>query len=153
MVLVLPRERDGLAEVSAALDAERLAGLLEGASPTRVALSLPRFRVESRCALRGPLEALGLETAFRSGLADLSGFAGEPGELFVDEVLHQAFVAVDEQGAEAAAATAVLTGVRSAPAGAPVVFRADHPFLFAIRHAETGQALFLGRVSDPTESP
>jgi serpin B len=88
---------------------------------------------------------MGMPDAF-SGGADFSGMA--KGQLFISEVVHKAFVKVNEEGTEAAAATAVIMG-RGAPPPVPT-FRADHPFLFLIRENTTGSILFVGRVVDPT---
>ena len=92
-----------------------------------------------------------MTSAFDPEQADFSGMATVE-ELFISAVLHEAFVAVDETGTEAAAATAVVIGVRSAAPSVepPKVFAADHPFLFLIRHRESGAILFLGRVVNPT---
>ncbi len=86
--------------------------------------------------------------AFDPALADFSGMTGSP-DLFVSDILHEAFVAVDEKGTEAAAATAVVMDLRALPAD-PAVLEIDRPFLFALRDRETGTVLFLGRVLDPT---
>jgi serpin B len=84
------------------------------------------------------------------GAADLSGITGQPGEIWVDEAYHKAFVALDEQGTEAAAATAVVVRDESAPQPASIIL--DRPFLFLIYDQPTGQVLFLGRVLDPTKA-
>lgn len=116
--------------------------------PEQVALALPRFEFRSQSGLLGPLRELGMVDALDAALADFSGMTGER-DLFVSDILHEAFVAVDEQGTEAAAATAVVMDLRSAPAN-PIVLEIDRPFLFALRDRETGTVLFLGRVLDPT---
>ena len=108
---------------------------------------MPRFRVEQAFSLNGALASLGMKRAFTD--ADFSGMA-EGGGLFISEVLHKAFVDVDENGTEAAAATAVIMMRASVPPPFdPVVFRADHPFLFLIRDRTTGTVLFIGRLCDP----
>jgi serpin B len=147
MVIVLPRAHDGLAAVEAALSPERLLAWTHALGETRVALSVPRFRVEQAFSLNGALASLGMKRAFTD--ADFSGMA-EGGGLFISEVLHKAFVDVDENGTEAAAATAVIMMRASVPPPFdPVVFRADHPFLFLIRDRTTGTVLFIGRLCDP----
>jgi serpin B len=157
MVLVVPEEVDGLSAVEARLD--ELAGWMEGMRPRReVRVFLPRFRLDppASIALRDPLRALGMERAFRPGQADFTGIADPEDEaerLHVSEVFHQVFVEVDEQGTEAAGATAVVivrTGGRPEPP--PPTVRADRPFLFVLRDRQTGAWLFLGRVADPTAS-
>lgn len=149
MVVVLPRAPDGLAALEAALTAERLEAWVSALGDRRVALSLPRFRIEQSFSLNDALAALGMRRAFAD--ADFSGMVAGGG-VFISEVLHKAFVDVDEQGTEAAAATAVIMMKASIGAPeAPVVFRADHPFLFLVRDRATGSILFLGRVVDPPE--
>ncbi len=108
---------------------------------------LPKFEVETKYYLKQTLSSLGMPTAF-SPAADFSGITGEK-DLFIDQVIHQAYVMVDEEGTEAAAATAVdmkLTAMQPTN-----VFRADHPFTFVIQEKETGNILFLGHVVDPSE--
>ena len=91
---------------------------------------------------------MGMSTAF-SGSADFSGMTGIL-DLYISEVIHQAFVEVNEEGTEAAAATAVIMPRDTAEPGLQIpTFRADHPFIFIIQQKETGNILFLGRVSNP----
>ncbi len=113
-----------------------------------VRLYVPRFSFESKLALADTLKALGMTDAFDAARSDFSGMTGEP-NIVLSHVIHQAFVAVDEQGTEAAAATAIIGEVTSAPIDEPVIVRADRPFIFAIRDVDTGTVLFLGRVTDP----
>jgi len=114
----------------------------------QVDLALPRFAFSSpTISLRAPLEELGLRLAF-SGLADLSGISQQQG-LKVEDVLHQATVAVDEAGTEAAAATVVQLGLLSMPSGRPARMVVDRPFVLLIRDQVTRTLLFLGRVTDP----
>ena len=111
------------------------------------AIYLPKFEFDTKYFMRNTLKSMGMPTAFSSS-ADFSGITGTK-DLYIDEVIHQAYVKVDEEGTEAAAATAVvmkLTAVMPRK-----VFRADHPFLFLIQDRENGNILFLGRVVDPTE--
>jgi serpin B len=94
---------------------------------------------------------MGMPLAF-SGEADFSGMAENSGQLFISDVIHEAFVAVDEQGTEAAAATAVMM-VGAAPGeSGPVNFTIDRPFIFLIRDIKTGTILFIGRVLNPLEN-
>lgn len=108
----------------------------------------------ARLAHGCPLKSLGMTLAFDSRRADFSGIApiAESERLFVSDVLHKAFVHVDEAGTEAAAATAVIMSQPSAPPPSLEEFRADHPFLFFIRHHATGLVLFMGRVTDPSQA-
>jgi serpin B len=113
-----------------------------------VDMQVPKFSFESELKLKGVLQDLGMEQAFVGGAADLSGITGQPGEIWVDEAYHKAFVALDEQGTEAAAATAIVARDESAPQ--PAAIALDRPFLFMIYDQPTGQILFLGRVLDPS---
>ncbi|KYF58626.1 serine protease [Sorangium cellulosum] len=143
MVLVLPSELGGF---EAELDRERLDGVLASLGSRSVTMTLPRFRFASTLDLVQPLTELGMPTAF-SGLADFSGMNGQGG-LFISDVLHKAFVSVNEAGTEAAAATGVVIGETSAPEPATIHF--DRPFLFFIRDHATGAILFVGRVANPS---
>ncbi|MDE0855529.1 MAG: hypothetical protein OSA97_14010, partial [Nevskia sp.] len=121
-----------------------------------VALSLPKFEINpsASLALSEPLQAMGMGLAFDRQRADFSGIANPPDpndRLFLAQVYHKAFVKVDEQGTEAAAATAAVMQRAMAvmrPAQ-PVEFKADHPFLFFIRDQASGMVLFSGRVMEP----
>jgi serpin B len=115
-----------------------------------VHLGLPRFTYESEFSLRDALEGLGMTDAFDPDRADFSGMDGNR-DLYIASVLHKAFVAVDEKGTEAAAATAVIMGVTSAPVGEPITITVDRPFIYLIRDGQTGGILFLGRVVDPSQ--
>jgi serpin B len=149
MAVILPKERGGLAALEKGLTRERLAGWLDRlGAPGKVLVWLPKFKFELASGLKGPLMALGMKTAFTNA-ADLSGMDGTS-ELYIQDVVHKAFVEVNEKGTEAAAATGVVVGTKSAPAVTPE-FRADHPFLFLIRDKKSGAILFFGRVSDPTK--
>jgi serpin B len=127
-----------------------LGGLLDRPQEYQVDLRLPRFTITAACLLKDTLEALGIRLAF-SDDADFSGITGtEP--LQVSEVVHQAFIDVDEEGTEAAAATAVVIrtlGLVHRPPAKRVVFTADRPFLFAVVQAQSGLPLFLGQFTRP----
>ncbi|XXY71546.1 serpin family protein [Sorangium sp. So ce291] len=144
MVLVLPEEGG---ELEAGLDRERLEGVIGSLGTRSVTMTLPKFKFESTLDLVPQLVELGMPIAF-TGRADFSGIDGQGG-LFISDVLHKAFVSVDEAGTEAAAATAVVIGETSAPE--PATIRFDRPFLFFIRDIETGAVLFVGRVMNPSE--
>jgi serpin B len=147
MIVVLPRQADGLAAIEGKLDAEALKGWTEDLQQRKVSVYLPKFKIESAFSLSKQLSELGMKDAFDPERADLSGMDGSR-DLFIKEVIHKSFVEVNEEGTEAAAATGVVVGVRSAPAPPPE-FRADHPFLFFIRHDATGAVLFIGRLVRP----
>ena len=149
MVVLVPRQADGLAAVEKDLSSN-LDAWLGGLKSRRVDISLPRFKTTCSFLLSRELTALGMTDAFSSSAADFSGMTGAE-KLFISEVVHKAYVAVDEEGTEAAAATAVLMagGAARPPTDPPVVVKADRPFLFLIRHNGTGSILFIGRVVSP----
>ncbi len=147
MVIVLP-EKGQLARLEDELDAKTLDALLSELTDHNVALTMPRFKIESELGLAETLQALGMVDAFDPNLADLSGMDGTT-DLFVQDVVHKAFVDVDETGTEAAAATAVIVAQESAPLN-PLQVTVDRPFVFFIRDIQTGAVLFVGRIVDPT---
>ncbi len=150
MAVILPKEKGGLAALEKGLTAEKLAGWLDRlGAPQRVLVWLPKFKFELASGLKPALMALGMKQAFGKG-ADLSGMDGTS-ELFISDVVHKAFVDVNEKGTEAAAATAVVVKTKSSAGPEIPEFRADHPFLFLIRDRKSGAILFMGRVSDPTK--
>ena len=112
------------------------------------AIYLPKFEFDSKYFMVPTLSDMGMPTAF-SMEADFSGMDGSQ-NLYIQNVIHQAFVKVDEKGTEAAAATAVVVGFKSAmPRN---IFRADHPFIFIIQEKETGNILFMGKMVDPSKA-
>ena len=120
-------------------------------APTTVALALPRFEISSRFDLQRALTALGLGDLFDPARADLSGVAGQPGDLYVSTALHQALLSVDETGTKGAAATVIGVSVTSARVHAtpPVQMTVDRPFLFVVEDSQHGVPVFVARVSDP----
>ena len=148
MVVILP-DAGGLGSFESALDEAKLARITDGLASKSVKVSLPRFTFRDPTLLKPALSALGMPIAF-SDSADFSGISPEE-PLQIAEVVHEAFIAVDEDGTEAAAATAVIGRASAAPAQ-PIEFTVDRPFLFVIRDDETGAILFMGRVIDPTSS-
>jgi serpin B len=150
MMLVLPKSAQGLSAVESSLTPARLQAWSEGKF-AKVALGLPRFKFEAPTDVTEHLKALGMRDAFDVRKADFTGMANVPGEpLYIGIVLHKAFIAVDEKGTEAAAATAVLMRAGSAPRpDQPIPFVCDRPFLFFLRHVDTGAILFAGRLSMP----
>jgi serpin B len=109
---------------------------------------MPKFKFDSSFSLKEVLTEMGMPDAFSPDDADFSGMTGGR-ELFISDVLHKAFVDVEEKGTEAAAATAVVVGVTSVPQEPSVQVTIDHPFIFLIRDIETGAILFVGRVFNP----
>jgi serpin B len=148
MVVLLPDAKDGLGALEARLGAEQLGRWLAGLRRQEVAVALPRFSLSSQFTLNQALSTLGMTLPFQQGQADFSGMDGSR-ELYITAAIHKAFVDVNEEGTEAAAATGIVVGVRSALPSEPKVFRADHPFLFLIRDTRTGSILFLGRLTQP----
>jgi serpin B len=151
MLVLLPRKADGLADLESKLTHDSWAkavGSVRGVGDVQI--HLPKFKVETQYGLNDTLAKMGMADAFDLDKADFSGMVTEmpEGKLAITAVVHKAYCDVNEEGTEAAAATGVVVGVRSAPAK-PKVFKADHPFLFAIRHDPTNTILFLGRVSNP----
>jgi serpin B len=147
MIVLLPRERDGLPALEARLTAEHLAQWTANLPSTEVSVQLPRFKITFSCRLESILQAMGMRDAFGDA-ADFSGMDGTTA-LYLSAALHKAYIATDEQGTEAAAATAAIVTFKAIPVLPS--FRADHPFLFVIRENRTGSLLFVGRVTDPSE--
>lgn len=148
MVVLLPEE-GGFEAFEEDLDADRLDEIIAGMSRDTGRIALPKFEFESKFSLPDALEALGMEQAFDERDAEFMRMSPEGEGLYIKDVIHQAFVAVDETGTEAAAATAVTMQALSMPAEA-YEFVADRPFIFLIRDIESGAVLFLGRLLDPT---
>jgi serpin B len=154
MIVVVPTEREGLGAVLASLDDATMRRWSEELTERpNVTVRLPRFRIApaASLSLREPMGALGVRLVFQDGRADLTGIADVQPPLFVADGYHKAFVEVNEEGTEAAAATAVVIAVRSAPMR-PVErdeLIADRPFLFFLRDSRTGAILFVGHVVDP----
>lgn len=148
MIILLP-DAGKFEAVEQGLDQAQLASMLADLSYQQIDLTMPRFETTAKFSLTEALSALGMPQAFTEE-ADFSGMDGTE-ELLISDVLHQAFVSVDEVGTEAAAATAVVIGVTSSPME-PEQVRVDRPFIFMIRDTETGTLLFAGRTLNPAES-
>jgi serpin B len=146
MLVLLPDRIDGISDLERALTYENLLALGGAVRGQEVETYLPRFEFTTFSGLKEILSDMGMPSAFRPEEADFSGMTGTR-DLFIQDVVHKAFVKVNEEGTEAAAATGVIVGTTSIP-DYPV-FRADHPFLFLIRDNVTGAVLFMGRVADP----
>ena len=146
-MVILKPDADSFAAFEQGLNGTQVKAILEQMRYQQVALAMPRFEMESEFSLAETLSALGMPDAF-SGEADFSGMDGTR-NLVISDVIHKAFVSVDEAGTEAAAATAVVMKLTSMP-GEAVEVTLDHPFLFFIRDLETGAILFVGRVMNPT---
>ena len=144
MVILLPEEGQ-LDSFEASLDSARVKQIIAALQMQNVRLSMPKFEFESAFSLKEILAGMGMPKAFDQ--ADFSGMDGKK-DLFISEILHKAYVSVDEEGTEAAAATAVIVSLTALPE-APVEMTLDHPFIFMIRDMETGTVLFVGRVMNP----
>jgi serpin B len=149
MVVLLPREKDGLAALEKSLSADRLAEWLGALEKEKTEIFLPKFKIENTLGLNGTLKAMGMKLAFSEDQADLSGISTRE-DLLITGVAQKAAVAVDEIGTEAAVGTYTIMGATGLPQHGPI-FRADHPFLFLIRDMQTGYIFFLGRLVDPSE--
>jgi serpin B len=143
MVVVIP---DDLATFEASLDSTRVKAIMASLTEHQLELTLPKFKFDAPLGLKEVLINLGMTDAFDSQLADFSGLDGTR-NLYITDVLHKGFVSVDENGTEAAAATAVIVGDASVPE--PATLNVDKPFVFFIRDRPTGAILFVGRVVDP----
>jgi len=146
MVILLP-EAGEFEVFEEGVQAQQVSDIISDLQPTEVALTMPKFEFDSEFSLKDTLAGMGMPIAFSSA-ADFSGMTGNP-ELFISDVVHKAFVAVDEAGTEAAAATAVIMKLTAVPEP-PVEVTIDRPFIFLIRDIETGAILFVGRVMNPS---
>ncbi len=146
MVILLPRAGQ-LEAFEGSLDVGQVNSILKNLARRQVALSLPRFKTESEFSLAETLAAMGMPVAF-STQADFSGMDGGR-NLLISDVVHKAFVSVDESGTEAAAATAVVMTLTSVMPEEPVEVAVDRPFIFLIRDIQTNAILFVGRVVNP----
>jgi serpin B len=152
LMVLLPRKIDGCGQLEGQLSPAFLSGCLGEMKSQKVELFLPRFKMESGFKLKDTLAKMGMSDAF-GPQADFSGMDGTR-NLYISAVFHKAWVDVNEEGTEAAAATVVVTSKHAMPMRPPApppVFRADHPFIFCIRDTRSGSLLFLGRLANPTQ--
>lgn len=147
MTLLVP-DTGAFNEFETQLSQDELTAILANMSFTRVDLEMPKFDFDSDINANDPLIALGMGEAFDPEFADFSGIT-DVEDLMITDVLHKATITVDEEGTEAAAATAVIVGVTSAMPEDPISLVIDRPFLFMIRHQPTNIILFMGRVVQP----
>jgi len=149
MIILLPEQKNGLAGLEKRLTPNNLSQWLAQLKPQKVRVALPKFKATREFSLAQVLQSLGMTKAFDGNQADFSGMNGKK-NLFISAVVHKAFVNVDEEGTEAAAATAVVMKLTAAPMPERIPeFRADHPFVFLIRDRVSGAILFMGRVAEP----
>jgi serpin B len=147
MEIIVPDE-GRFEEIESALDYTMLSEILAGLEQSTVILRLPKFEFESSFLLSDALAGMGMPAAFDRSAADFSGMTGKK-DLFISDVVHKAFVAVDEEGTEAAAATAVIMEAAGEAMPEGIILVIDRPFIFLIRDLQSGQILFIGRVLDP----
>jgi serpin B len=147
MIIVLPKETDGWKLIGRVLTPDRLKIISRGMEVKEVEMAIPKFTYESQFNLKETLILLGMKEPF-SNFADFSGMT-EANDLKIDEVIHKAFIEVNESGTEAAAATAVIMVLKSALAEQPIRFIANHPFIYFITDKTTGAIIFMGRFVNP----
>jgi len=151
MIIFLPKEVDGLVDLEQSLTDDSVKNWLDELSKSykqEIFVNLPKFKTTCEFQLAKVLAEIGMPSAFSLPPANFSGMTGRK-DLFISKVIHKAFVDVNEEGTEAAAATAVV--MKESAIGRPLTFRADHPFVFLIRESQTGSILFIGRIIDPTK--
>eukprot|EP00913_Durusdinium_trenchii_P023385 g21963.t1 len=151
MCILLPESADGITELEQQIAS---AGLSRWTTlhEVDVDVSLPRFRLEASFRVDEAMKSLGMKRAFSRADADFSKMTDDPVGLFIDAILHKAFVDVNEMGTEAAAATGVIMVERGLPPQQPKIFRADRPFVFLIRDRATGLVHFMGSVKSPPDA-
>ena len=143
MLVLLPNEKGGIGELEGLLSAENLEEWRGDLVDKQLKVYFPRFNLDASYNLREDLSAMGVTSIFDEK-ADLSGIAGD-GQLYVSDAVHKAFINVNEKGTEAGATTIIASS-----ASGPPTFLANHPFVFVIQDRETGNILFIGRLSDPS---
>jgi serpin B len=149
MIILLPKS-DDISLLEKSLSIERLAEWKKGLREGQVDVYIPKFTFTAKYFMARNFEDMGMSTAFTPE-ANFSGISGRK-DLFINEIIHQTFVDVNEEGTEAAAATAIAMPTMARDAPRIPVFNADHPFVFIIQDTETGNILFMGRVSDPSKN-
>jgi serpin B len=150
MVILLPRAVDGLAKLEKQLSIQNLKkwlAELDRNQAEEINLYLPKFKLETSYDLVSPFMKMGMKDAFALEKADFSGMGWRKGALYISQIKHKAVVEVNEEGTEAAAATAVEMSTKSVPFDPE--FRADHPFFFIIRDSRSDTILFMGRMANP----
>jgi serpin B len=153
-VVFLPKDTEGLPALEQSFTSAAAGDWLRKLEPVnKVVLTLPRFTMTQQFELSSVLSKMGMPHAFTDA-ADFSGMTGKP-DFTISAAIHKAYIDVNETGTEAAAATSVVMRATMArqefPEPPPIVFRADHPFLFLLRDTQSGSVLFLGRLADPTK--
>jgi len=147
LIVLLPKEKSGISELEQKLTLENIMTWQNNLHARKVIVFFPKFKIESKFSLSQILASMGMHDAFDPNRANFSAMV-EKKELHISAVIHKAFVEVNEEGTEAAAATGIVVGVTSI-APSPPIFKADHPFVFFIRDNASQSILFLGRVANP----
>ncbi len=145
LTIVRPHEIDGLAAIEADLSSDKIEEWVSNLNNTELPFGFPKLELRYKAGLNEPLKDLGMDSAFKDGVADFSGIVDDL-PLFVSAVIHEAWVKISEEGTEAAAATGVVVGTESA---GPMPFVVDRPFLFLVRDKLSDTILFIGRVVNP----
>ena len=148
LIVLLPKEKTGITDLEQKLNFENMMAWQSRLRKRKVIVFFPKFKIESQFSLGQTLALMGMPDAFDPELADFSAMVGQK-ELYISAVIHKAFLEINEEGSEAAAATGVVVSVTSI-AASPPIFKADHPFVFFIRDNKSQSILFLGRVLNPT---
>jgi serine protease inhibitor len=148
MIIFLPKEIDGLKEFEQEFTLDNVSQWLNKLHKREVIVSIPKLKMTSEFSLASVLKSMGMTDAFSPSAADFSGMT-EKKDLYISAVIHKAYVDINEEGTEAAAATAITMRLTSVGPSQTPVFRADHPFVFLIRDNQTGSILFIGRLMNP----
>jgi len=146
MFIILPKNK--LKDIEKSFNLEKFNEIKNSMKMENVKMSIPKFKFKSKNFLSKELSELGMPTAFKFSGADFSGITNNK-DLFINEVIHQAFIENNEKGTEAGAATAIIMEVGVAYKE-PKIFNVNHPFMFIIQEKSTQNILFLGRINDPT---
>jgi len=147
MIIILPKSDSDIDAIEKSINYDKYVQILGSLKNETVELSIPKFKTTCELSLENTLQKLGMPISF-SNLADFSGMTGHK-DLKIDLVIHKAYIDNTEEGTEAAAATAVIMKTMSMQPMQNKIFKADHPFLFVIKEAETGSILFMGKVINP----
>ena len=147
MIIILPKENN-ISIAESAITAANLTKWRNDLIAKEIVVQIPKFKFEKKYPLNNHLKEMGIIDAFLPGVADFSGMDGT-NNLFISTALHQSYIEVNEEGTEAAAATAIIMELTVTPDQKE--FIADHPFVFLIQHKETSAVLFMGRVMNPVE--
>ena len=146
MGVILPQTADKFKALEDQIGEPSFAQTVTSAHFSQIHLFFPKFKIESQASLKIALQSLGINEAFFECVANF-GNVSDCNELFVSDVMHKAFVEVNEEGTEAAAATAIPIGINCSPQK----FRASHPFMFFIKDDATGAIVFMGRLMNPKQ--